>query len=138
MTEPEGAGPEPTLIQTTAYQDGDEWGINGHKWVISGARGAKFALLVARTEEEPENPQAANSCFIVDLPSEGWGIGRDVHTMSGGHNHCEIRITDLRVPATNMLGGRGQGHLLGQYRLGPAILIYFYYEFSFNFRKSRY
>jgi acyl-CoA dehydrogenase len=44
--------------------------------------------------------------------------------MSGSHNHCEIRITDLRVPAANMLGGRGQGHLLGQARLGPARLAH--------------
>ena len=124
MTEPEVAGSDPTLIKTFAYKDGDEWVINGHKWFISGARGAKFALLVARTEEDPDIPQAANSCFIVDLPSEGWNIVRDVHTMSGGHNHCEIKIEDLRVPASNMLGGRGQGHLLGQYRLGPARLAH--------------
>ena len=124
MTEPEVAGSDPTLIKTTAYQDGDEWVVNGHKWFISGARGAKFALLVARTEDDPEIPQAANSCFIVDLPSDGWEVVRDVQTMSGGHNHCEIRITDLRVPAANMLGGRGQGHLLGQYRLGPARLAH--------------
>ena len=39
---------------------------------------------------------------------------RDVETMAGGHNHCEIRIENLRVPKENMLGGRGQGHLLGQ------------------------
>ena len=44
MTEPEVAGSDPTLIQTKAYRDGDEWVINGHKWFISGARGAKFAL----------------------------------------------------------------------------------------------
>ena len=124
MTEPEVAGSDPTLIKTFAYKDGDEWVINGHKWFISGARGAQFALLVARTEEDPEIPQAANSCFIVDLPSEGWRIVRDVQTMSGGHNHCEIMIDDLRVPAANMLGGQGQGHLLGQYRLGPARLAH--------------
>jgi acyl-CoA dehydrogenase len=124
MTEPEVAGSDPTLIQTHAYRDGDEWVINGHKWFISGARGAKFALLVARTEEDPDIPQAANSCFIVDLPSPGWTVVRDVHTMSGGHNHCEILIEDLRVPAANMLGGQGQGHLLGQYRLGPARLAH--------------
>ncbi|MEY3074106.1 MAG: hypothetical protein RLZZ554_780, partial [Actinomycetota bacterium] len=97
MTEPEVAGSDPTLIRTTAYQDGDEWVINGHKWFISGARGAQFALLVARTEDDPDLPQAANSCFIVDIPSEGWEVVRDVETMSGSHNHCEIRITDLRV-----------------------------------------
>ena len=124
MTEPEVAGSDPTLIQTRAYKDGEEWVINGHKWFISGARGAKFALLIARTEDDPDLPQAANSCFIVDIPSEGFNIVRDVQTMSGGHNHCEIQINDLRVPARNMLGGRGQGHLLGQYRLGPARLAH--------------
>jgi acyl-CoA dehydrogenase len=124
MTEPEVAGSDPTLIQTRAYQDGDEWVINGHKWFISGARGAQFAILIARTEEDPDIPQAANTAFIVDLPSEGWEIVRDVHTMSGGHNHCEIRITDLRVHKDQMLGGQGQGHLLGQYRLGPARLAH--------------
>ena len=124
MTEPEVAGSDPTLIRTHAYQDGDEWVINGHKWFISGARGAQFALLVARTEDDPEIPQAANSCFIVDIPSEGFNIVRDVETMSGGHNHCEIEIKDLRVHKSQMLGGRGQGHLLGQYRLGPARLAH--------------
>ncbi len=49
---------------------------------------------------------------------------RDIETMAGGHNHCEIRINDLRVPHANMLGGQGQGHLLGQYRLGPARLAH--------------
>lgn len=124
MTEPEVAGSDPTLIKTFAYKDGEEWVINGHKWFISGARGAQFALLVARTEDDPDLPQAANSCFIVDIPSSGWNVVRDIDTMSGGHNHCEILIQDLRVPASNMLGGRGQGHLLGQYRLGPARLAH--------------
>ena len=124
MTEPEVAGSDPTLIQTRAAPDGDDWVINGHKWFISGARGATFAILIAHTEDEPDIPQAANSAFIVDIPSEGWEIVRDVETMSGGHNHCEIRIENLRVAGSNMLGGRGQGHLLGQARLGPARLAH--------------
>jgi len=124
MTEPEVAGSDPTLIQTKAYEDGDEWVISGHKWFISGARGANFAILIARTEDDPELPQAANSAFIVDIPSEGWEVVRDVATLSGSHNHCEIRITDLRVHKSQMLGGRGQGHLLGQARLGPARLAH--------------
>jgi acyl-CoA dehydrogenase len=124
MTEPEVAGSDPTLIQTRARLEGDEWVIDGHKWFISGARGAKFAILIARTEDDPEVPQAANSAFLVDIPSDGWEVVRDVETMSGGHNHCEIRIRGLRVPKENILGGRGQGHLLGQYRLGPARLAH--------------
>jgi acyl-CoA dehydrogenase len=124
MTEPEVAGSDPTLIRTAAVPDGDEWVINGHKWFISGARGAQFAILLARTEDDPDLPQAANSAFIVDIPSAGWEVVRDVETMSGSHNHCEIRITDLRVHKDQMLGGRGQGHLLGQHRLGPARLAH--------------
>jgi acyl-CoA dehydrogenase len=124
MTEPEVAGSDPTLIQTEAVPDGDHWVINGHKWFISGARGAQFAILIARTENDPEVPQAVNSAFIVDLPSEGWEIVRDVETMSGSHNHCEIRIDNLRVHKDQMLGGRGDGHRLGQARLGPARLAH--------------
>ena len=124
MTEPEVAGSDPTLIQTRAVEDGDHWVVNGHKWFISGASGAKFAILIARTEDTPEIPQAANSAFLVDLPSPGWTVVRDVQTMAGHHNHAEIRIENLCVPKANMLGGRGQGHLLGQARLGPARLAH--------------
>jgi acyl-CoA dehydrogenase len=124
MTEPEVAGSDPTLIQTRAYQDGDEWVISGHKWFISNAHRADFAILIARTEDDPDLPQAANSAFIVDIPSEGWTEVREVETMHGSTGHSEIRIEDLRVPASAMLGGRGQGHLLGQYRLGPARLAH--------------
>jgi acyl-CoA dehydrogenase len=124
MTEPEVAGSDPTLIQTRGYQDGDEWVINGHKWFISGARSATFAILIARTEDNPDLPQAANSAFIIDLPSEGWNDVREVETMHGSTGHSEIVIEDLRVHKDQMLGGRGQGHLLGQYRLGPARLAH--------------
>ena len=124
MTEPEVAGSDPTLIQTSAYEDGDEWVINGHKWFISNAHRANFAILVCRTEENPDIPQAANSAFIVDLPTEGWNEVRQIETMHGGTGHSEIIIEDLRVHKDQMLGGRGQGHLLGQYRLGPARLAH--------------
>jgi len=44
----------------------------------------------------------------------GWTRVREVETMHGGSGHSEIRIENLRIPARNMLGGRGQGHRLGQ------------------------
>ncbi|MEM7094198.1 MAG: acyl-CoA dehydrogenase family protein [Actinomycetota bacterium] len=124
MTEPEVAGSDPTLIQTRAYQDGDEWVINGHKWFISNANRANFAILICRTEDDPDLPQAANTAFIIDLPQEGWNEVRQIETMHGGTGHSEIVIEDLRVHGDQMLGGRGQGHLLGQYRLGPARLAH--------------
>ena len=125
MTEPEVAGSDPTLIRTHAIKDGDEWVINGHKWFISGARRAKFAILIARTEMDvPEGSRGANTAFIVDIPTEGWNDVREVETMHGATGHSEIVIEDLRVHDSQILGGRGNGHRLGQYRLGPARLAH--------------
>jgi acyl-CoA dehydrogenase len=124
MTEPEVAGSDPTGIRTAAVKDGDEWVVNGHKWFISGAKGAKFAILIAKTDPDADPPQASNTAFLVDLPAEGWEVMRDISTMAGHGNHCEILIRDLRVPDANVLGGRGNGHLLGQARLGPARLAH--------------
>jgi acyl-CoA dehydrogenase len=124
MTEPEVAGSDPTLIRTNAYQDGEEWVINGHKWFISNAHRAAFAILIARTEDNPDEPRAANTAFIIDIPSDGWTEVRQIETMHGSTGHSEILIEDLRIHESQMLGGRGQGHLLGQYRLGPARLAH--------------
>ncbi|MEN3541002.1 acyl-CoA dehydrogenase family protein [Microbispora sp. ZYX-F-249] len=125
MTEPEVAGSDPTLIRTNAVKDGDEWVINGHKWFISNARRASFAILIAKTEFDlPEGARGANTAFLVDLPAEGWHDVREIETMHGSTGHSEIVITDLRVPDSAVLGGRGNGHRLGQYRLGPARLAH--------------
>src|SRR4051794_21187367 len=91
MTEPEVAGSDPTLIKTFAYPDGDEWVVNGHKWFISGARGAAFALLIARTEDDPEIPQAGESAAPGDLPRDRRGAPRGGRTRSRGRDRFEIR-----------------------------------------------
>lgn len=125
MTEPEVAGSDPTLIRTSAVKDGDEWVINGHKWFISNARRASFAILIAKTELDlPEGARGANTAFLVDLPADGWNDVREIETMHGSTGHSEIVITDLRLPDSAVLGGRGNGHRLGQYRLGPARLAH--------------
>ena len=124
MTEPEVAGSDPTLIQSTAVEDGDEWVINAHKWFSSGAERADFAILIARTDPDAEIAQARNSAFIVPVKSEGFKIVRDVQTMGGGGGHPELRLTNVRIPKKNLLGERGGGHTLGQVRLGPARLAH--------------
>ena len=125
MTEPEVAGSDPTLIRTRGVKDGDEWVINGHKWFNSNARRSQFAILIARTEDGvPEGSSGATTAFLVDIPSEGWIDVREVETMHGSTGHSEIVIEDLRVHERQILGGRGNGHRLGQSRLGPARLAH--------------
>src|SRR5919197_6221301 len=55
MTEPApGAGADPSMLRTRARRDGDGWLLDGHKWYITGADGAAFAIVVARTSERDD------------------------------------------------------------------------------------
>ncbi len=121
MTEPEVSGADPTQLLTTAVQEGDEWVINGHKWFATGAYGAAFGIVFAVTDPD-QPPHKAASAFLVDVTTPGFELVREVPVM-GEHSeggHCELRFTDMRVPARNMLGGRGEGFKLAQMRLGPG------------------
>ena len=54
MTEPAadgGAGSDPSMMKTTAKQDGNHWIINGRKTFITGAEGAKVGIVMAKSEE---------------------------------------------------------------------------------------
>ena len=66
LTEPEVAGSDPTQMQTTAYLDGDEWVINGHKWFTSGASRAAFTTVFAKTEPDAEKHVQFSSIIVPD------------------------------------------------------------------------
>src|ERR671932_2146282 len=121
MTEPEVSGSDPTQIRTTAVLDGDEWVINGHKWFISGANGAAFAIVMAITEPDAPAHRRA-SMIIVETDRPGYELVREVPVMGDASEggHCELRFSDCRVPKDNLLGERGGGFALAQKRLGPG------------------
>jgi len=121
MTEPEVSGSDPTLIRTTAVWDGDAWVINGHKWFITNAHGAAFAIVFAVTDPDAA-PHRRTSMFLVPTDTPGYEFVREVPVM-GEHSeggHCELRFVNCRVPAEAMLGERGGGFALAQARLGPG------------------
>lgn len=126
MTEPPpGAGSDPTMIQTTAHKEGDEWVINGHKWYTSNGEIADYFFIMARTN--PDVP-AKHGCtiFIAPRDTPGINITRDVPTMGlkdfGGH--VEIKYDNVRLPDSAILGDEGQGFAMAQVRLGPARLTH--------------
>jgi alkylation response protein AidB-like acyl-CoA dehydrogenase len=121
MTEPEVSGADPTNLQTTAVLDGGEWVINGHKWFTSGAIGAAFAIVMAKTEPDAP-PHKRFSMIIVPTDTPGFNLIRPVPVMGHvrGGGHCEIRYEECRVPAANLLGPRGEGFKIAQARLGPG------------------
>ncbi len=122
MTEPEVSGADPTNLRTTAVLDGDEWVINGHKWFTTGAIGAAFAIVMAKTDPQAKT-HSRFSMIIVPTDTPGFEIIRAVpvmgHTRARG-GHCEIRYENCRVPAKNLLGPRGEGFRIAQARLGPG------------------
>jgi len=121
MTEPEVAGSDPKLLRTTAVRDGDDWVINGHKWFSSGAHGASFAIVMAMTNPEEENPYLRFSQIIVPTDAPGFRIERGIPVMGEDDNHhAELRYEDCRVPVTNLLGPQGMGFVIAQERLGPG------------------
>jgi acyl-CoA dehydrogenase len=125
LTEPEVAGSDPTLMQTSAYLDGDEWVINGHKWFTTGANRAAFTTVFAKTEPSDDNRYRQFSAIIVPTETPGYEIARIVPTMGHtGGNHCEVFYRDVRVPAANLLGGRGEGFVIAQKRLGPGRIFH--------------
>ncbi|MBI1885972.1 MAG: acyl-CoA dehydrogenase family protein [Chloroflexi bacterium] len=120
MTEPEVAGSDPTLLQTRAVRDGDEWVINGHKWFTSGAQGAAFAIVMCVSDADGA-PHQRMSQIIVPTDTPGFNLVRVVPVMGETlGNHCEIRYEDCRVPVTNTLGNPGDGFMIAQKRLGPG------------------
>lgn len=121
MTEPEVAGSDPRLLRTTAVRDGDHYVINGHKWFTSGAHGASFAIVMAMTNPEQENPYLRFSQIIVPTDAAGFRIARGVPVLGDHDNHhAEIWYDDCRVPIANRLGAEGSGFVIAQERLGPG------------------
>ena len=121
MTEPEVAGSDPTLLQSSAELIDGEWVINGHKWYTSGAVGADFAIVMCVTEPEG-HPYGRASMIVVPTDAPGFELVRSIPVMGhdAGPGHCEIRYSDCTVPEGNLLGERGGGFVIAQDRLGPG------------------
>jgi acyl-CoA dehydrogenase len=121
MTEPApGAGADPSQLATTAVRDGDDYVLNGVKWFITGATGAAYAIIMARTEGNRA------TMFLTDMDRKGLRVVRQMDAMdacfTGGHAVLELQ--DLRIPATDVLGEIGEGFRYAQVRLAPARLTH--------------
>jgi alkylation response protein AidB-like acyl-CoA dehydrogenase len=115
FSEPE-AGSDLASLSTRAVRDGDEWVINGQKIWTSLAQHSSYGILIART-----NPDAAKhkgiSYFICPMDAPGVEI-RPIIEMTGAHTFNEVFLTDVRLPAANLVGEINEGWSLAKVTLG--------------------
>jgi acyl-CoA dehydrogenase len=126
MTEPApGAGSDPTMLRTRAARRDGGWTIDGRKWFITGAEGAAFAIVMARTSDDPD-PRRGATMFLVDAENPGMRIVRHIGSLdqafAGGH--AEVAFEGCRVADEAVLGEVERGFEHAQVRLAPARLTH--------------
>lgn len=127
MTEPEVASSDATNITSTIRRDGDEYVLNGRKWYTSGILDPDCKLVIFMGKSDPDaETYRQQSMILVPAGAPGIEVLRDL-PMFGFRDrlgHGEVQFTDVRVPATNMLGEEGDGFAIAQGRLGPGRMHY--------------
>lgn len=125
MTEPGGAGSDPGQLATEAVFDGTDYVINGRKWLITGADGARTWIIMARVAPNSHGADGP-TLFLCDGRTPGIELERVMNTMDRNYvqGHGVVRFRDLRLPASAVLGEVGQAMRYAQLRLTPARLTH--------------
>jgi acyl-CoA dehydrogenase len=124
MTEPDVASSDAANMQATAVLEGDEVVVNGHKWWSTGVGhpNCKVAIFMGLTDPDADRYHR-HSMVLVPLETPGVKVERMLSAMGfddvpGGHG--EVSFTDVRLPASAIIGGPGQAFAIAQARLGPG------------------
>lgn len=123
MTEPDVASSDATNIQTAIVRDGDEYVINGRKWFITNAHhpDCRVFILMGKTDFEAETHRQ-QSMILVPMDAPGVELVRNISVLNhhSPEGHSEVLFRDVRVPASNLIAGEGDGFMIAQARLGPG------------------
>ena len=123
MTEPAVASSDATNIETRIERDGDEYVINGRKWWASNALHRNCKLLIVMGKTDPDGPpHRQQSMLVVPIGTPGVTIVRGLPVFGywDREGHAEVLLEDVRVPASALLAGEGEGFMISQARLGPG------------------
>ncbi|MFN3512922.1 MAG: acyl-CoA dehydrogenase family protein [Phenylobacterium sp.] len=102
-----GAGSDLASLQTRAVEEGDDFVINGQKIWTSTAAQADMIFCLVRTE--PDAPKHDGISYLLfSMKTPGIEV-RPLKTMTGSAEFNEVFFTDVRVPKSAVVGGRGRG-----------------------------
>ena len=111
-----GAGSDLASLKTTAVRDGDDYIINGQKTWTTLAQHADWGFFLCRTDPDAPKPQMGISFILVDMKSPGIEV-RPIKLIDGGYEVNEVWLTDVRVPATNLIGEENKGWTYAKFLL---------------------
>jgi acyl-CoA dehydrogenase len=123
MTEPDVASSDATNISTRIERGGDDYVINGRKWWTTGINDPRCKIMILMGKSDlAESPHRQQSMILVPVDTPGVEVVRalPVFGYQDQHGHGEVRFTDVRVPASNLIANEGDGFMIAQARLGPG------------------
>jgi acyl-CoA dehydrogenase len=124
MTEPDVASSDATSMQATAVLDGDEVVVSGRKWWSTGVGHPNCKALIFMGLTDPDADRYhQHSMVLVPLDTPGVKVERMLQTMGfldAPAGHGEMSFSDVRLPASAIIGGPGQAFAIAQARLGPG------------------
>jgi acyl-CoA dehydrogenase len=123
MTEPDVASSDATNIQLRIERDGDDFVLNGRKWWTTNAMHPNCRVMIVMGKTSTDGPiHKQQSQILVPMDTPGVSIVRELsvfgYTDQDGHG--EVDFSDVRVPASNLIAGEGDGFMIAQARLGPG------------------
>jgi alkylation response protein AidB-like acyl-CoA dehydrogenase len=110
------AGSDLASLQTRAIRDGDHYIVNGQKIWTSMARDATRCILLARTNPDVSRHRGI-SLFVMDMDTAGIEV-RPIQNAVGESEFCETFMTDVVIPADNLIGAENDGWAVSQQSLG--------------------
>ena len=121
MSEPSG-GSDLQNLRTTAVRDGDDYVVNGQKVFITNGHSADLLVLACRTNDKPKAKGV--SLLLVETATEGFHRGRKLDKIGcKAQDTAELFFSDMRVPASNLLGEEGRGFYLLMTELAQERLV---------------
>lgn len=111
-----GAGSDLASLKTTAVRDGDDYILNGQKTWTTLAQHADWGFFLCRTDPDAPKPQMGISFILVDMKTPGIEV-RPIKLIDGGYEVNEVWLTDVRVPATNLIGEENKGWTYAKFLL---------------------